>query len=445
MDFLDRIRTRAAARARGSYLGERIRKGICSLQHDMNAANGSGATVRADLNNALESLATVSSGASAPSTTFAYQLWADTTNGLLKQRNAANSGWLIRGTLAEVFVVARSSNTIIAIGDIGKTFICTSTFTQTLTAVATLGDGFWVNLKNDGSGIITVDANSTELIDGLQALVLQPGESCTLFCNGSTWKVINRSHLAGLNKTIWGWTYANNGADAINDIDIAAGGGLDATGLYWIKTAALTKRLDAAWAVGSGNGGLDTGAVGNSDYYLWVIARSDTGVTDALFSLSGTAPTMPSGYDYKELVGWFRRSGGAILAFTAYEMAGGGLEYQWSAPILDVNLTNTLTTARRTDALSVPQNFTTIAHIRTFLADAAANFVVTITNPDETDAAPSVTASPGFTVQSPGVGLGTGFSGKVRTSATGTVASRANLATVDTYRIFTVGFEWSRR
>lgn len=63
-------------------------------QHDIDLANAAGAAFRADLNNALGALVTNSSGATAPSTTFAYQWWADTTTGLLKIRNAANSAWI---------------------------------------------------------------------------------------------------------------------------------------------------------------------------------------------------------------------------------------------------------------------------------------------------------------------------------------------------------------
>jgi hypothetical protein len=63
-------------------------------QHDMDIANASGSAVRADINLALLALASQNSGATAPSTTFAYQWWADTTAGILKQRNAANSAWV---------------------------------------------------------------------------------------------------------------------------------------------------------------------------------------------------------------------------------------------------------------------------------------------------------------------------------------------------------------
>ncbi len=68
-------------------------------QADLNVANQSGSAFRSDLNNQLLALGTLMSGASEPSTTYAYMLWADTTAGQLKQRNAANSGWIVLGTL----------------------------------------------------------------------------------------------------------------------------------------------------------------------------------------------------------------------------------------------------------------------------------------------------------------------------------------------------------
>jgi len=63
-------------------------------QHDYNIANAPGATVRADVNALAEALASANAGNSAPSVTFAFMSWADTTNGLLKMRNPANSGWI---------------------------------------------------------------------------------------------------------------------------------------------------------------------------------------------------------------------------------------------------------------------------------------------------------------------------------------------------------------
>ena len=63
-------------------------------QHDFDVANQAFAATRADINAALQALASRNSGATAPAATFAYMWWADTTTGILKQRNAANSAWV---------------------------------------------------------------------------------------------------------------------------------------------------------------------------------------------------------------------------------------------------------------------------------------------------------------------------------------------------------------
>lgn len=60
----------------------------------MNISNGTGAAVRADLNNALQAIATNNSGSSAPSATFPFMLFADTSTGTMKIRNAENNGFI---------------------------------------------------------------------------------------------------------------------------------------------------------------------------------------------------------------------------------------------------------------------------------------------------------------------------------------------------------------
>jgi len=64
-------------------------------QHDYVLDNQSGAEFRQDLNNALSAIVSQNSGATEPSTTYAYMLWADTTSNQLKQRNAANTDWVV--------------------------------------------------------------------------------------------------------------------------------------------------------------------------------------------------------------------------------------------------------------------------------------------------------------------------------------------------------------
>lgn len=71
-------------------------------QSDLNIANVSRSLFRQEANEALQALGSLSSGATEPTTTYAYQLWADTGSGVLKQRNAANDGWINKGNLADV-------------------------------------------------------------------------------------------------------------------------------------------------------------------------------------------------------------------------------------------------------------------------------------------------------------------------------------------------------
>jgi len=62
--------------------------------HDYDIANQSGAAFRTDLNNALAAIQSNNSNSSSPSTTVAYQWWADTSTGILKIRNSSNNGWV---------------------------------------------------------------------------------------------------------------------------------------------------------------------------------------------------------------------------------------------------------------------------------------------------------------------------------------------------------------
>ena len=63
-------------------------------QHDFNIANQTFPNTRIDINNAWAAIVSQSSGATAPSTTYAYQFWYDTTTDLLKIRNADNDAWI---------------------------------------------------------------------------------------------------------------------------------------------------------------------------------------------------------------------------------------------------------------------------------------------------------------------------------------------------------------
>lgn len=191
---------------------------------------------------------------------------------------------------------------------------------------------------------------------------------------------------------ITGLKLSNNGSDANNDIDIAVGRVVAGTGDYnLILTSALTKQLNATWAVGTNQGGLDTGSKANSTWYhVWVIGRVDTHVVDVLFSTSATAPTMPTNYTKKRRIGAIKTdSSGNIIGFLQY-----GDEFLWkSPPALDVDDATLTTTKKNYTLTSVPLGLAVNVLFNMVSSNAATNRVY-ISNPNLTDLAPSQTATP---------------------------------------------------
>jgi len=63
-------------------------------QNDYVIGNQSAPNFRSDLNDSLQALASLSSGSTAPSTTYANMLWYDTGNNILKMRTEADDAWI---------------------------------------------------------------------------------------------------------------------------------------------------------------------------------------------------------------------------------------------------------------------------------------------------------------------------------------------------------------
>jgi hypothetical protein len=89
-------------------------------QHDLTIANQGFPAFRSDLNNALQALGSTQAGSSAPSPTFAHQMWIDTSSApnVLKVRNADNDAWITVGQLNQT---ADTFNLAVAQGGTGAT------------------------------------------------------------------------------------------------------------------------------------------------------------------------------------------------------------------------------------------------------------------------------------------------------------------------------------
>jgi microcystin-dependent protein len=154
-----------------------------------------------------------------------------------------------------------------------------------------------------------------------------------------------------------GCALTNDAGDLSHDIAISKGRRRNSTNVTdMVLSAALTKQIDAAWAVGTGAGGMDTGAVGaTSTYYVYLISSAD-GVTlvDALFSLSATAPTMPGGYTLFRMIGALRTDASAnILPGTWSE---GNQRFKFSVAIVARAQANDAAAARTALAIAAPPN-----------------------------------------------------------------------------------------
>ena len=114
-------------------------------QHDYVIENQTFPATRTDLNNALAAAVSQNSGATAPSTTYAYQLWYDTSTNKLKQRNADNDAWI------DLFDVDQSADTA---------SISTAAF-GTMTADQLDVD----NIRIDGNTISSTDTNGDIILD----------------------------------------------------------------------------------------------------------------------------------------------------------------------------------------------------------------------------------------------------------------------------------------
>lgn len=177
--------------------------------------------------------------------------------------------------------------------------------------------------------------------------------------------------------------------DSDHDIEISEGICRDGDDSHTLTlTSALTKRIDASWAVGDNNGGLDTGTVSdNTWYHIWLIKRTDTGVVDALFSTSATSPTMPSNYDKKRRIGAVLTDGSSNIIDYSQE----GDYFLWNVAIGDLSTPNPGTSAQE-PVLSVPTGIKVWADITVHLQDSspATDTVLLLTAMDQTDVAASV-------------------------------------------------------
>lgn len=133
-------------------------------QNDMSIANAAGSVVRADINSALQALASNNGGAAAPSTTYANQWWFDTVNDQLKIRDEANTSWIIVASLSgTTWIPYRSGTAIGPMATLDDTAIARDLVMsgkRILTAAQTIASATTVDLSAATGNVITVSGTT---------------------------------------------------------------------------------------------------------------------------------------------------------------------------------------------------------------------------------------------------------------------------------------------
>ena len=112
----------------------------------------------------------------------------DTKKWLLLVRRGSDWYEVLRGPARPAMpAVAKSGTFTVQIEDAGTLFNCTGTFTVNFISAAIAGNGFVVAIRNVGTGTITLDPNSAELIDAAATQVLSPGYGAMVVCDGTGW------------------------------------------------------------------------------------------------------------------------------------------------------------------------------------------------------------------------------------------------------------------
>lgn len=196
-----------------------------------------------------------------------------------------------------------------------------------------------------------------------------------------------RLYRAGLATTLSGGTPSTVISIAVGDVQDAGNAGAIRL------SSAITKNINATWAVGSGNGGLATSLTltASTWYHLFLIKRTDTGVVDAYFDTSITAANIPGSYTLFRRIGSYRTDANKLLG----EFIQTGKIFQWLRGNMGLNLdldTAASGTSQGTITCTVPLGIKVRAIANADIS--AATQYVYFHDPDVPDQAPSQTAVP---------------------------------------------------
>lgn len=236
--------------------------------HDYIISNQTFPSTRSDINSALSAIVSNNSSTSEPATTYAYQWWYDTTNNILKMRNADDDAWITIGTFNQ------STDSVVLAGTItidGTAVSLGGTYTTPFPTITTT------------SIFVEPDTNSAVTINGTNFISVPIVEAI----NSSTGAITRAVAVSWTNSTTISATFNVPNADYYIRVENNNGYAVRSTNAILSASSAPT------WSTASGSiGSVSAG----STVSLSVSASSDSTVaysetTSILTSNSDTPAT----------------------------------------------------------------------------------------------------------------------------------------------------------
>jgi hypothetical protein len=235
---------------------------------------------------------------------------------------------------------------------------------------------------------------------------------------------------------IGGLTLSTAGSSAT--MSISAGSAADSTNTTLMKLSSAISKTTSSWAVGTGNGGLDTGAIATSTWYhFYEIERVDTGVVDVVFSTNATTPTLPANYTLYRRIGSGKTNGSS--QWTAFQQSGN--KFEWLTQVVDVAGATPASNNQNTVTLTVPTGVAVEAMIHAGIVYASGNAVQLWVWPKFLSAKPSIQLATGFTALNSQPAMASGL--RITTDTSAQVFTMIAFSTSCSYSIETEGWiDW---
>ena len=250
-----------------------------------------------------------------------------------------------------------------ALNDIVET-VAWTTWSATNTAIGA-GTGTSLALNGATLGANALAVTGTAAISGAVTLTTPLATS-----SGGTGLAVAIPNYVG------GLTLSTAGSSAT--FGIATGGATDTTNAVIMALTSAYTKTTSAWAVGTGNGSLDTGTIAVSTWYHVYIIQSTAGVVDVLISTSATSPTLPSGYSYKRRIGSMRTNGSSQwYGFTQVQN-----NFTWAVPVDDWQFP-ALPGSATLKAMTVPTSINVVALLNVALDQGNVSNYMTVWSPSQ--------------------------------------------------------------